>query len=722
MIKKILFFYIVIAVLLTSQLFAQWKTFRNGYQNQGNYSDFFIKGVNKKQIWSFQAGGLIWSTPVIDKNGNVYVGSANKTFFALSPDGRKLWDYQLEDRPDSLVDSAALLMEDRVIVPGGDGILHTLDKNSGKLIWKFSAYHASTSQGSVVNSFEGNVVEDQQGRIYAGSDNGVLYSVDKNGKERWHFSTGQFIWSAPAFFQKSSWLVFGSLTKNIYLLNRDNGELLARIELDGEVKSAPMLDPDQNIYVTTSGGSLYKLTAKSDGKSTSLKILWRFRCGGENYASPSWYNGNIFFGSHDGYFYSINSEGKLNWKFNTYNRISASAAIDRDGTIYFGNRNGKLYALNSSSGERVWSLQVTSGLSKLNLDASPALSPDGRVVVASYNGNIYSIPIKYCATVNDPRCESGGVEDLPNYLKNLNPKESQQLLQQRRDGQWISAQVVPLYSHQYLNFRWVNFANGIYQDDSRISPYFLSVQIEPVHPILWNVSADRKYLNIIPQAPWKSGVNYRLIMNGYYFDKESPLIDLLKISFLPKWSITKSLKIENETSLPSNFKLNDQWLVEHFALLQPEAAETLVPAALDGQHFVFAVEKVMGQHTYEFSAKPVSVRGDKIIPLGDEDRNFHLIGQLEGKSLFFRSSAFKMAAMGGTMTFSETFASARVTDTQDWQDATFFASIPCYKIKSNNETYIPSINVVVDLCDWQLRLNAVGIFTGRKLSPSEKIR
>src|SRR5262249_4865857 len=71
--------------------------------------------------WSFQTAKGIFSTPVVDGDGNVYVGSADRVFYALAPDGTVRWQLLTGE----IIDSAALLDDrGRVYVGSGDGKLY----------------------------------------------------------------------------------------------------------------------------------------------------------------------------------------------------------------------------------------------------------------------------------------------------------------------------------------------------------------------------------------------------------------------------------------------------------------------------------------------------------------------------------------------------------------------------------------------------------------------
>ena len=339
-----------------------WRTFRNGPRNQG-VSSIAVKSLvteipretpkdTLRDIREFSTGGLIWATPVIDHEDNVFFGAANKNFYRIDKFGNQIWMYTLFDRPDSLIDSAAALLthdgKKLTIVPGGDGFLHTLDQETGELQWFFrsdGATDADHDSGKVVNSFEGNVQIGPNGMIYAGSDNGYIYAIDPNGvvenhqmmKELWRFRTGNkhakkpkdMVWSSPVFgsTHETHWMAFGGLDGNIYLLDPLSGNELSRYGAGGTVKSSPAVDEDRNIYFGTANGKLISLRVDKKGQGLQLNRRWEFDTHGEIYSSPAVKGNRIVFGSLDGYLYCLDSQGKLSWKFGTYSQFGISRNV-----------------------------------------------------------------------------------------------------------------------------------------------------------------------------------------------------------------------------------------------------------------------------------------------------------------------------------------------------------------------------------------------------------
>jgi len=67
-----------------------WPTFRRDRRNTG--ASPLLASYNGEQPWMFQTGKGLFTTPVIDADGNIYIGSADHIFYALNPDGSLNWN------------------------------------------------------------------------------------------------------------------------------------------------------------------------------------------------------------------------------------------------------------------------------------------------------------------------------------------------------------------------------------------------------------------------------------------------------------------------------------------------------------------------------------------------------------------------------------------------------------------------------------------------------
>ena len=94
------------------------------------------------KIWSFKTGGWVTS-PAIESDGTIYVGSQDNNLYAINPDGSQKWAFKT-----------------------GNGV------------------HGSPTIGS-------------DGTIYVGSWDQYLYAIKPDGKRKWRFKTNGTVWSRP---------------------------------------------------------------------------------------------------------------------------------------------------------------------------------------------------------------------------------------------------------------------------------------------------------------------------------------------------------------------------------------------------------------------------------------------------------------------------------------------------------------------------------------------
>ena len=125
----------------------------------------------------------------------------------------------------------------------------------------------------------------------------------------------------------------------------------------------------------------------------SAKLSWVFSTGGFVRSAAAVANGNIFFGSWDGFFYCLNSSsGNLVWKYAIRQVIASSPAV-YSGNVYFGADDGYVYALNASTGAFFWRTQIGG-----EVRSSPMIV-NGCVYIGSGNQNVYALDAETGAVV-----------------------------------------------------------------------------------------------------------------------------------------------------------------------------------------------------------------------------------------------------------------------------------------------------------------------------------
>jgi outer membrane protein assembly factor BamB len=178
------------------------------------------------------------------------------------------------------------------------------------------------------------------GAIYVGSYDTNVYAINPDGTLNWIFNVpGGGISSSPAIGSDGT-IYVGSYDTYIYAINPDGTQKWA-FRTGGAVISSAAVGSDGTIYVGSGYPNDKFYAINHDGSEK-----WTLNCP-ISWSSPAiGLQGEIYFGSQDGYLYAVNANGTLRWKFDAGNIIYASPAIGYDGTIYVGADYGKFYAIN----------------------------------------------------------------------------------------------------------------------------------------------------------------------------------------------------------------------------------------------------------------------------------------------------------------------------------------------------------------------------------------
>jgi outer membrane protein assembly factor BamB len=702
-----------------------WPSFRGGPTNSGRIS-FELKDTSSSTLTSpqsYKTDGLIWATGVSDKEGNFYVGSADKYLYAFDADKKLKWRYRLLNRADSLIDSASVVTSTGlVVIPGGDGHLHAVDKETGEQRWIFQPTDFSQDQhqqGAIVNSFEGNVTESPEGLICAGSDNSFLYCLNNDGSLAFKFKTGMMIWSLPTFSAKEKWMAFGSLDKSVYLLDSVTGKKLAQFETKGEVKASLHQREEGGrtfVYFGDSQGLFYKLEVLKGKKSRlEFKEVWRKKLDGEIYSSATSSAEEIFVGSLGGSMWSVTPAGKTVWQYRTHAPVSSSPVLSNDGVLIFGAKNGKMYALDIATGSRIWSYRSSSKLYKANLDASPLVLSDRTIVNGSYSGSIHMIPYGYCLANNqDNACEFGGNEDIEDLILKLS--DGVHLLLQDSDGnlQTVENTVLSVDRGAPLRLRLVVKKEGKWLSNASFHAWASKVKIAG-QDFIYRISTDGESLDIIPNTFFK-GTQLRVELKAAYFLKTSFFADMFKLIPSSRQKITLNFKIRQNSDnnfsdqIKAKFASGEQLMgLRSMALLRPASLDTYIPAALDGQFFMVRFLQNSYDNKFDAIVYPAYFDNGSYLVMPEASKSFLFKGTWSGDELVVTADSFKLSAMGATIPFSQAKFNM-VLNKKENIDGSFFAETSCLKLRGNGMNYSFSVELIDATCDHQLRLVNLGQF------------
>ena len=505
-----------------------WPTFRHDHRNSGRSNISAI--YHGDQPWAFQTGKGVFSTPVIDGQGTIYVGSGDHFFYALHPDGRVKWKY----KTDEIIDSAAALGRldpqtgDTVTFISGDGFMYhfrTADVPNveERLVWKFEA---QPRPGVSFNRwFEGNVAIGPDGVLYAGNTNFNYYAIYSDGSLKWTYSTGSNNWSQAAFGDEGT-LYWGSVDTFIRAVSPTGKERWRKRTL-GFIAASAALGSDGTVYIGSFDSQLYALEPDTG------RVKWKFSTQDHIYSSAALGAGAagittaIYFGSTDGNLYALRPDGRLLWKYDTGAPIRSSPSIslapDGQEIIYFGCGNGKLYALNAADGSLRWTYDTTPDDPELkdrnDLNGSPALGHTG-IYIGGEHGFVCYVPYDYpLHAKDDSRCYSPGAESptaglSPDFVRlyyvspggNASPDFPAQL----NAAAQITLRLVVRRNRETLPARLYN--NPLFRPQDA-----LQAAVQPALPFDLEHSADGKYIHFRPRGFLQPGRIYTLSVSGRYY-------------------------------------------------------------------------------------------------------------------------------------------------------------------------------------------------------------
>lgn len=282
----------------------------------------------------------------------------------------------------------------------------------GDLVWSFQ------TGGAVF----GSPAMDGQGNLYVGSRDGRVYGLGPGGNLRWSYQTGDWVDSSPTLSHDETVVYAGSWDDSVYALSAATGVKLWSFATGSLVAASPALDAEGNLYFGSSDGFFYSLTSTG-------ALRWSYFVGDEMDSSPAvGRDGSVYVGCYDGSLYALTSGGELRWKFVTEApedvdawRLKSPPSIGANGTVYFGAGNGRLYAV-SSAGQLLWSYDTGE-----KVDTGVAIDGEERLYFGSRNGSVYCLDanglLEWESYVGDifystPALDGAGRVYVGNYLGN----------------------------------------------------------------------------------------------------------------------------------------------------------------------------------------------------------------------------------------------------------------------------------------------------------------
>lgn len=128
-----------------------------------DYRLYALERLTGKRLWDVATRGPIRSSPAVDDQGTVYVGSYDGKLYAVRPDGNVKWKFSTKN---AIHGSPIVDAQGTVLFGSRDNYLYAVTAE-GALLWRVD----------LASDIDSSPVIDRQGTIYVGTDDGTLYAL-----------------------------------------------------------------------------------------------------------------------------------------------------------------------------------------------------------------------------------------------------------------------------------------------------------------------------------------------------------------------------------------------------------------------------------------------------------------------------------------------------------------------------------------------------------------
>jgi outer membrane protein assembly factor BamB len=225
----------------------------------GKIYAYKINSINGTNAWEYPrgvdvlkpfVGGLAYS------NGVLYIGDSDGNVYALdAKEGVEIWRVAPEDKKKNQKIWATPAIDNNTLYIGSfDKKLYAINITDHSQKWEF------TTDGPIMATPVIN-----NGTIYFGSLDRNFYAVNAaDGKEKWHITAKNWFWTEPVIVNNTIYV--GGLDWNVYLVNPASGSIVNTLKLNGPLSSKPVVADKYVIFVTMTGGTVWKIDTGTQEK------------------------------------------------------------------------------------------------------------------------------------------------------------------------------------------------------------------------------------------------------------------------------------------------------------------------------------------------------------------------------------------------------------------------------------------------------------------------
>jgi len=330
-----------------------WAMFRHDAEQRG------IAGCtlanNPQLLWKRKTiDGVVAAAAIVGEHA--YVGELNGQLHCLRlSDGAPVWTYlSLDDKdPEKFkpgFKSSPTVTADTVYAGDEDGVVHAVDRKTGKQRWTFKTGGEIAGGAAIVGE---NVV--------VGSHDNFLYCLRAKDRELvWKYQTQERVNCSTAI--SDGFTFIAGCDEHLRVIDLRDGKQKYVVALGSPLIASPALYGDM-LYVGTYKGEVVAIEWKKE------KIVWKYFDPDRDmpyHASACVLKDRVVVGGRDRLFHAIDRlTGKRLWAFPARAKIDSSAAVVGD-RAFFGSTDRNLYGVSLTTGKQVWKFNagqdVTAGI------------------------------------------------------------------------------------------------------------------------------------------------------------------------------------------------------------------------------------------------------------------------------------------------------------------------------------------------------------------------
>ncbi|MCK4753594.1 MAG: PQQ-like beta-propeller repeat protein [Calditrichia bacterium] len=179
-----------------------------------------------EEIWRHSLNKGIRNSPAFKDNVLITVTLDGTIYAFESTSGNIIWELNLN----SPVFADPVIDGERLYVSSHAGTLFVIELHSGQLL---------SNKEFSIELFNSPTID--QNSIYIASSNGTLISINKSSLENnWIFSGDGPIFG-PALVT-NSYVYIATMAQKLYIISKNDGQLIQKIELVGRARSAPIIN------------------------------------------------------------------------------------------------------------------------------------------------------------------------------------------------------------------------------------------------------------------------------------------------------------------------------------------------------------------------------------------------------------------------------------------------------------------------------------------------